>query len=109
MPGRRLQTPVMTSMVPNPYPEGAPERRLFLGGGAENMMANCVLDATAIAWAIAQIGLTIKASVDSCPPKGFGLFHALSESVCAADISAVIYGFGRIANFVSISFIHCTH
>jgi len=48
--------------------------------------------------------------IDSCAPhQTFGIFKSLNQALCAADISAIIYGFARIASFIEISLVHCVH
>jgi len=85
-------------------------RRLFLGGGPINFMAQCVLDFTQVAWSLGSVGIAISAAArDSCPPSGTGLLHELTQSACAMDVGAVLYAFGRIAVFLALAVIHCTN
>lgn len=92
-------------------PQPAPTRRLFFGGGKSNIMAQCVLDATHVAWSLGTVGLALNAAVkETCPPKGAGTpLYGLSQSACAIDVGGVIFGFSRIATFLSAAFIHCTN
>lgn len=90
-----------------------PARRLFLGGGRDNFIGQCVLDWTEVAWSLASVGLSITSAVrDSCPKKfrdTGDLLGKLSKAACAMDIGQVVYAFGRIALFIAIAMVHCTN
>mmetsp|Transcript_102743 Transcript_102743/g.316997 ORF Transcript_102743/g.316997 Transcript_102743/m.316997 type:complete len:595 (+) Transcript_102743:78-1862(+) len=97
---------------PPPGAPISPGRRLFLGGGRNNFVGQCVLDWTEVAWSLAAIGLSITtAARDVCPDdvRGIGLLARLSKAGCAMDVGQVIYALGRIATFIAVAFVHCTN
>mmetsp|Transcript_81453 Transcript_81453/g.256821 ORF Transcript_81453/g.256821 Transcript_81453/m.256821 type:complete len:595 (-) Transcript_81453:264-2048(-) len=97
---------------PPPGAPISPGRRLFLGGGRNNFIGQCVLDVTEVAWSLASIALSITtAARDVCPDdvRGIGLLARLSKAGCAMDVGQVIYALGRIATFIAVAFVHCTN
>jgi len=92
-------------------------RRLLFGGGIAADATQCVIDATSIAWWLAQAGLAINSAANpdaaaSCHLYGNkhvkGNAYRYSQSLCTVDVAGAIFAFGQAIEYLQLAASHCT-
>lgn len=93
-------------------------RRLTFGGGIEADATQCVIDATSIAWWLAQAGLAINSAANPDAAGSCHLFHNIqhvkgnafrySQALCTVDVAGALFAFGQAIEYLQLAATHCT-
>jgi len=120
--GRRLEAAAAGGSA-----DSAHARRLLFGGGYRADETQCFVDASSVAWWLAQAGLALNAAANGNAGKSCDMGMLLKSDVfdkgkmgdakddvkqwaqasCAVDVAGAIFAFGQAIMFLQFAVVHC--
>jgi hypothetical protein len=96
--------------------EDAAARRLMFGGGIGAGATQCAVDATSVAWWLAQAGLAINSAANPKAAASCNMFKQhqkgnafkYEQALCTVDVAGALFAFGEAIQYLQLAAAHCS-